>query len=202
MRTELLQVGALVSGGGRSVLNLHACLARDKIAARIAVVISSRAAAPAVARCRSAGLHVEVVERDTDDFSARIADRLRAARVELVVMAGFLSHWAIPADFAGRVINIHPALLPRFGGKGFYGDAVHRAVLASGAEESGCTVHFADEAYDQGPIILQRRVPVLPEDTPEALASRVFAEEKLALPEVVGMFADGQLRLPAPVGPA
>ncbi|HRX84213.1 MAG TPA: phosphoribosylglycinamide formyltransferase [Phycisphaerae bacterium] len=199
MRDEPLRIGVLVSGGGRSVLNLADCIARGEIPARIAVVISSRGGAPAVERCRAAGLPVAVVERTAvapAAFHAEITERLRTARAELVVMAGFLSRWEIPEDFAGRVINIHPALLPRFGGKGFYGDHVHRAVLAAGEQESGCSVHFADDQYDHGPVILQRRVPVLPEDTPTSLAARVFAEETVALPQVVRMFATGQLALP------
>jgi len=199
-RSEPLRVGVLVSGGGRSVLNLHECLVRADVAAQIVMVVSSRGDAPAVTRCAAAGLPVTVVERraySPVEFSQRIADALRAARVELVCMAGFLSFWRIPDDFAGRVINIHPALLPRHGGAGFFGDRVHRAVLAADDAESGCTVHFADDEYDHGPVILQRRMVVLPGDTVETLAARVFEEEKIALSEVVRMFADGRLELPA-----
>jgi formyltetrahydrofolate-dependent phosphoribosylglycinamide formyltransferase len=200
MQNERLRVGALVSGGGRTVLNLHACIARGDVAAEIVTVISSRADAPAVERCRAVGLHVEIVDRrllgDTD-FHKDIAESLRRARVDLVCMAGFLSYWSIPDDVAGRVINIHPALLPRHGGRGHYGDRVHRAVLASGDAESGCTVHYVDDEYDHGPVILQRRVPVLASDTADALAARVFEEEKIALPQVVQMFAEGRLELPA-----
>ena len=191
-RDEPLRLGGLVSGGGRTILNLHACIARGELDARIELVISSRASATAIERCRQVGLRVEVVDRREHvgaAFHTRIAELLRVARVELVCMGGFLSHWDIPKDFASRVINIHPALLPKFGGKGFYGDRVHRAVLDAGESESGCSVHFADDEYDHGPIIVQRRVPVLPDDSVESLARRVFEEEVIAYPDAVRMFA-------------
>jgi folate-dependent phosphoribosylglycinamide formyltransferase PurN len=110
-------------------------------------------------------------------------------------MAGFLQLLRIPDDFAGRVLNIHPALLPAFGGQGMYGRRVHKAVLAAGVKESGCTVHVADNEYDHGPIVLQRTVEVRPDDTPEALADRVFAAECEAYPEAIRLFAEGKLRL-------
>jgi folate-dependent phosphoribosylglycinamide formyltransferase PurN len=108
-------------------------------------------------------------------------------------MAGFLSLWTIPPDFHNRVMNIHPALLPKYGGKGMHGHHVHEAVLAAGETESGCTVHFADNSYDTGPIILQRKVPVLPNDTPDTLAARVFEQERIAYPEAVRRFIAGEL---------
>ena len=194
-----LRLGGLVSGGGRTVLNIHERIAAGELAARLEIVISSRPEARAVARCRKVGLRVEVVDRsrlDDTAFYQGIADLLREARVELVCMAGFLSFWRIPADFLGRVINIHPALLPAFGGKGFYGDRVHRAVLESGARESGCTVHFADNIYDHGPTILQRRVPVYADDDYEKLAARVFKEELIAYPQAIQMFIEGKCALP------
>jgi len=194
-----LRIAALVSGGGRTVLNLCDCIDRSELHAEIVVVISSSPTAPAIDRCRQRGLSVRVVDRASvadASFHQQIAGVLREARAELVCMAGFLSLWRIPDDFAGRVINIHPALLPDFGGKGFYGDRVHQAVLASGATESGCTVHFADNQYDHGPIILQRRVPVLPDDTPQHLAARVFEQERIAYPRVIEKFARGKLPLP------
>src|SRR5262249_13978637 len=113
----------------------------------------------------------------------------------LVCMAGFLQLVQIPDDFAGRVMNIHPALIPAFCGKGFHGRHVHEAVLASGVRGSGCTVHFADNEYDHGPIILQRVVPVLDDDTPEGLAARVFEEECEAYPEAIRLFAEDRLRV-------
>ena len=110
-------------------------------------------------------------------------------------MAGFLSLWRVPDELYGRVINIHPALLPDFGGSGMYGRSVHQAALRAGRSESGCTVHFCDNEYDRGPIILQRKVPVLPDDTPESLAARVFEQECIALPETIQLFAEGRIRL-------
>ena len=120
-----------------------------------------------------------------EEFGAEAFRAVEAARAELVVLAGFLRLVAIPGPWLGRVLNIHPALLPAFGGKGFYGDRVHAAVLASGAEETGCTVHYVTNEYDKGPILLQRRIPVLPGDDVHTLATRVFEAEKLALPDAI-----------------
>src|SRR5947208_11194378 len=110
-------------------------------------------------------------------------------------MAGFLQLLHVPDDYLGRVMNIHPALIPAFCGKGYYGQRVHEAVLAYGAKVSGCTVHFADNVYDHGPIILQRVVEVRDDDTPEALAARVHEQEHDAYPEAIRLFAEGRLRL-------
>jgi phosphoribosylglycinamide formyltransferase-1 len=130
-----------------------------------------------------------------ETHSAALFDICRAARVELVVMGGYLEHVLIPADFAQRVINIHPSLIPAFCGQGFYGHRVHEAVLEYGAKLSGCTVHFVDNRYDHGPIILQRPVPVEPDDSPASLAARVFAVECEVYPEAVRLFAAGRLTL-------
>lgn len=193
-----LRIAGLVSGGGRTLLNIHDRISRGELAAQIVLAISSRSRAPAVERLRDAGIEVHVVDRAaTPDpaFHQEIAELLRQAGVDLVCMAGFFCMWWIPDDFAGRVINVHPALLPDFGGRGFYGDRVHQAVLDSGATESGCTVHFADNEYDHGPIILQRRVPVLESDTPASLSARVFEQELLAFPEVIRRIISGQIML-------
>jgi phosphoribosylglycinamide formyltransferase-1 len=124
-----------------------------------------------------------------------VFDAIRHSHSELVVLAGFLSLLRIPADYRGRVINVHPALIPSFCGKGFYGTKVHDAVVQSGVKVSGCTVHFVDNEYDSGPIILQRTVPVHDRDTPQALAARVFKEECKALPEAITQYADGRLEI-------
>lgn len=198
-RKSPLRLGLLVTGGGRTALNLHEHIRQGMLDARIEVVISSRGNALAVERCREAGLNVQVVDRrflPDEAFHGRVAAALEAAGAELVCMAGLLCYWEIPTSFAGRVVNIHPALLPAFGGKGFYGERVHRAVLASGVKETGCTVHFADNAYDHGPIILQRKVPVLPGDDVRTLAARVFAEELIAYPAAIKLFTSGKLTLP------
>src|SRR5439155_8230922 len=130
-----------------------------------------------------------------EDFSERIFGPCRQAGADLVCMAGFLQLVRVPDDFRLRVLNIHPALIPAFSGKGFYGHRVHEAALEAGVKVSGCTVHFADNEYDHGPIILQRVVPVLDDDTPDALAARVFEQECEAYPEAIRLFAEGRLRV-------
>src|SRR5262249_30692129 len=128
-------------------------------------------------------------------FSDTIFEHCRALSADLVTLAGFLKLLKIPADFAGRVMNIHPALLPAFCGQGMYGHRVHEAVLESGARASGCTVHFVDDQYDHGPVILQRVVPVLDDDTPETLAGRVFEQECEAYPEAIRLFAADLMKI-------
>ncbi len=120
---------------------------------------------------------------------------IRQADADLVCLAGFLQLLRIPPDFENRVMNIHPALIPAFSGKGFHGLHVHRAVLEAGVKITGCTVHFADNEYDHGPIILQRAVAVADDDTPESLSARVFAQECAAYPEAIRLFAEGRLRI-------
>jgi phosphoribosylglycinamide formyltransferase-1 len=199
-----LRLGILVSGGGRSAVNLAEAIRRERIPAEIVAVISARPEAPAIERCRAAGLPVSVVPAAADPatFDDRLDAALDAAGVELVVLAGYLRLFRVGTRWKGRAINIHPALLPRHGGPGMFGERVHRAVLAAGDAESGCTVHWVDEAYDRGEPILQRRCPVRPDDTPETLAARVFAEERLALPEAVATISRlGALARPATIVP-
>jgi len=193
-----IRLGVLLSGSGRTLQNFIAEIAAGRLNAQIAIVVSSRAGVRGIERARSAGVPAVVVDRTARrgvSFDDAITAALADAGVELVCMAGFLSLWHIPPPFDGRVTNIHPALLPAFGGPGMYGRRVHEAVLASGATESGCTVHFADNVYDHGPIILQRRVPVLPDDSPDRLAARVLEQELIAYPEAVRLFAAGRLRV-------
>lgn len=194
-----LRIAVLVSGGGTTLENLLRRIADGRLRhVRIELTISSRADVRAVAVARDAGLPVEVVDPRRFDslqaFSDAIAHRLRDAGVQLAVMGGFLHLWRIPADFVGRVLNIHPALLPDFGGRGMYGLRVHRAVLEAGVPVSGCTVHIADDAYDHGPIIAQMRVPVRADDTPETLARRVRQAEFALYPCVIQQVADAGLR--------
>ena len=120
-------------------------------------------------------------------------DACRDADAQYVVMGGFLSYVPIPPDFENRVLNIHPALIPAFCGHGFYGHHVHESVLAYGAKVSGCTVHFVDNQYDHGPVILQKVVPVLDDDTPDTLAARVFDAECEAYPEALNLLASGRV---------
>jgi len=194
-----LRAAVLLSGTGRTFDHLLAESRARRLPITLAGVVSSRGGARGAERARAEGLECAVLRRRDFDSPAAygdaIAARLRGWRVELVLMAGFLHLWTIPADFAGRVMNIHPALLPAFGGAGMHGAHVHEAVIASGVRWSGCTVHFADNEYDRGPIILQRTVPVAFEDTPETLAQRVFAEECAAYPEAIRLFAASRLEI-------
>jgi formyltetrahydrofolate-dependent phosphoribosylglycinamide formyltransferase len=192
-----LRIGVLLSGGGRTMLNLLDQIRGRALNAEIVTVIASRPC-KGIERAKAAGLDVHLVPRketDSVSFSARIAERLDAADVELVCMAGFLSLWTVPDKYAGRVMNIHPALLPLFGGRGFYGDRVHAAVLESGMKVSGCTVHFVTNEYDAGPIIVQRTVPVEEGDTIDALAARVFVQECVAYPAAIRLYAAGRLEI-------
>ncbi len=201
-----LRLAVLLSGGGRTLQNLQDRISSGTLPATIVGVVSSRADAYGVTRARNLGLPVVVLPRrdfsDVAAFSRAIWAAVGDWRPDYVVLAGFLSLLHIPPDYERKVINIHPALLPDFGGKGFYGERVHRAVLRAGARESGCTVHFVDHQYDHGPVLLQKRVEVLPDDTPETLAERVFRAECEAYPEALCLlaqrrveWADGRVRI-------
>jgi phosphoribosylglycinamide formyltransferase 1 len=194
-----VRIAALISGGGTTVLNLQQRIAAGELSAEIVRVIASRPECGGIEKARSAGLPVEVVRRksfaSTTEFSAAIFQSIEESRADLVTLAGFLSLIEIPEAFRGRVMNVHPSLIPAFSGKGFHGRHVHEAVLERGAKVSGCTVHFADNEYDHGPIIVQRTVPVLENDTPESLASRVFEAECEAYPEAIRQFASAELEI-------
>jgi len=184
------RLGILISGGGRSALNIHQACLRGELDARVALVIAHRDEIEGVERCRAAGLRVAVLPPG-DGLADRIDAALDAAGVELVCLAGYLRRFRVGTRWAGRTMNIHPGLLPEFGGHGMYGLRVHRAVLAAGATESGCTVHEVDEEYDRGPAILVRTCPVLADDTPDSLAARVFTEECKAYPDAIRMMLAG-----------
>jgi formyltetrahydrofolate-dependent phosphoribosylglycinamide formyltransferase len=195
-----LRIGVLLSGSGTTLQNLLDRTGDGRLSGVvIACVVSSRADAFGLERARKAGVPAFVVERKAcasrTEFSKRILDVCRADDVGLVCLAGFLQLLEIPPDFADRVMNIHPALLPAFGGKGYHGLHVHQAALEAGVKVSGCTVHFADNEYDHGPIILQRVVAVADDDTPESLQARVFAQECDAYPEAIHLFAEGRLQI-------
>jgi formyltetrahydrofolate-dependent phosphoribosylglycinamide formyltransferase len=195
----VLNLAILLSGSGRSLENLQRVIAEGRLSARIAVVISSKSEAYGLERARQHGLAAVAVPRQEyqaiEAFNAAINAVLACYTIDLVVLAGFLSLYQPPAVLAGKVMNIHPALLPAFGGKGLYGERVHRAVLAAGVKISGCTVHFADAQYDHGPIILQQAVPVLDDDTVDSLAARVFAVECVLYPQAIQLFAEDRLRI-------
>lgn len=197
--TKPLRLGVLISGGGTTMLNLAEQIKHHALPATIACVISSTPRARGIQRAATIGLYAEVIRAnqfaDTEAYSHAIFSRMRAARIDLVCLAGFLSLIHIPADFENRVMNVHPALLPAFGGLGMYGHHVHQAVLDHGCKLSGCTVHFANNEYDAGPIILQKAVPVLETDTPDTLADRVMAAERELYPEAVRLYAAGRLQI-------
>jgi phosphoribosylglycinamide formyltransferase-1 len=194
-----LPVAVLISGGGTTLRNLLEKIQRRGLEVDVRLVIASHARAAGLRYADDAGISRCVVDPadygGEHAFSEAIFGACRQAGIELVVMGGFLKFVPIPADFENRVLNIHPGLIPAFCGKGFYGLRVHLAVLEYGAKVSGCTVHFVDNQYDHGPIVLQRVVPVLDQDTPESLAARVFEQECEAYPEAVRMYASGQLRV-------
>jgi len=192
-----IRLGVLLSGGGRTVINILEYIKQGKLNAEVAVVISSRSTVAGVERARNAGLNVKIIRKkdylDIDEFSKRIEEELVAANVDLVIQAGWLCLWKIPARYENRVMNIHPALLPSFGGQGMWGHHVHEAVLAAGCKVSGCTVHFCTNEYDKGPIIVQRTCEVKEEDTPDTLAVRVFEQECIAYPQAIRLFAEGRI---------
>jgi phosphoribosylglycinamide formyltransferase 1 len=192
-------IAVLISGGGTTLQNLIDRIAAGTLPVRILQVISSRRNVAGVERARKAGLSVEVIERKSfasiEAFSDRTFAACRAAGAKLICLAGYLQLLKIPADYRGKVLNIHPALLPAFGGKGMYGDHVHEAVLKHGAKVSGCTVHLVDDQYDHGPIIAQRSVEVKPDDTAATLAARVFEQECELYPEVIRAFVEGHIRV-------
>ena len=194
-----ITLAVLVSGGGTTLQNLIDQIAAGQLNARIGVVIASRGDIGALDRAAKARLMNFVVEKTAIDspaeFSRKVFTLCTDAGASLVCMAGWLSLLEIPPAFAGRVMNIHPALLPSFGGAGMYGAKVHQAVLTHGCKVSGCTVHFVDGQYDNGPIILQRPCPVLENDTAKSLAERVFQEEMIAYPEAIRLYQAGRLTI-------
>ncbi len=201
-----VRLGVLISGGGTTLMNILEYINKGRLNAEVPVVISSRSTVAGVEKAKTAGLDVKIIRKkdfpDIDELSKRIEEELVAANVDLVAQGGWLCLWKIPARYLPRpsdgrgeyrVMNIHPALLPSFGGKGMWGHHVHGAVLAAGCKVSGCTVHFCINEYDKGPIIVQRPCDVKDNDTPETLAARVFEQECIAYPQAIKLFAEGKL---------
>lgn len=197
MSPSPLPIAILISGGGTTLKNLIEKIQAGELPVEIRLVISSNPAAKGLEFAKAAGIATLVVERNAfqsaEAFSEAIFGPCRDVGARIVVMGGFLKHVPIPPDFQHRVINIHPALLPAFGGKGMYGLKVHQAVLDAGESTTGCTVHFVDDEYDHGPVILQRRVPIEPSDTAETLQARVAVCEREAYPEALRLLAAGRV---------
>jgi phosphoribosylglycinamide formyltransferase 1 len=194
-----IRIAVLLSGGGTTLKNLLAKIEAGSLRVEIVLVISSSPGVRGLQFADDAGIPTAVVQAKSftsqDEFSRSIFNLCREAGADLVVMAGFLKRVVIPDDFVNRVTNIHPGLIPAFCGQGFYGHHVHQAVLDYGAKVSGCTVHFADNQYDHGPVILQRAVPVLDDDTADTLAARVFEAECVVYPEAIQLIAEGRVRV-------
>jgi formyltetrahydrofolate-dependent phosphoribosylglycinamide formyltransferase len=196
-KSKHLRLGFLISGSGRTMMNISELIKQKELNAEIAAVISSRSETAGVEKAKAAKLPLEIIRKkdfpDIEDFSKQISKVLLDAKVDLVIQAGWLCLWKIPVKLENRVINIHPAILPAFGGQGMWGHNVHEAVLKAGCKISGCTVHFCTNEYDKGPIIVQRTCPVMDDDTPDSLAARVFEQECIAYPEAIRLFAADKL---------
>ena len=201
--SQPLRIAVLISGSGRTLKNFIDLEKSGELPVDIRLVISSDPDAGGLQYARKAGISSIVFQRSHyptgaaghEPYSADIFTACREAQVDYVVMAGFLKYVPIPKDFEQRVLNIHPSLIPEFCGQGMYGHHVHTAVLQQGAKVTGCTVHFADNIYDHGPILWQQSVPVHDDDTPETLADRVFTAELEAYPKVLRLLAANQLEI-------
>ena len=188
--TAPLGIAALLSGEGRSILNLADKIRTGALDAEIRVVIAHDASLAGVARCRKIGLDVCIVtEPGYEACSDAIDEVLQRSQAELICLCGYLRRFRVGELWSGRVVNIHPALLPEFGGRGMYGRRVHEAVLDTASKESGCTVHWVDEEYDRGPIILQERCEVREGDDIDSLSSRVFDLECSVYPRAIERIA-------------
>lgn len=194
-----VRAAVLLSGTGRSLENLLAARERGELQADIPVVISSRSGVRGIDVAREAGIDTHVITRkdapDPASLSAAVLDAIGPHKIDLLLLAGYLRQLQILPEWRDRILNIHPSLLPLFGGRGMYGGRVHQAVLDAGMKVSGCTVHIVTEEYDSGPIVVQRCVPVLEDDTPSTLGARVFEAECLAYPEAINLFAAGRIRV-------
>jgi phosphoribosylglycinamide formyltransferase 1 len=199
--TRTLSVGVLVSGEGTTVDGLAELVTGGHLPAQIVLVVADRPHAPAIERARRRGLSTLVLPThgvEEQSWERRLTRELEERGVELVILAGFLS--ILPPEWVrrwnGRAINVHPSLLPRYGGAGMYGGRIHRAVLAAGDRETGATVHLVTDDVDRGPTIAQGRIEVRPGDTPESLRARLHPVEVTLLAETIRRFADGSLPLP------
>jgi formyltetrahydrofolate-dependent phosphoribosylglycinamide formyltransferase len=188
------RIAFLLSGTGSTFQNLLERIDVGEVPAEVVVAVSDRPGAKGLEHARSRGIPVAVVDRrahaSVEAFSRALGEVLRSHAPDLVVLGGFLAVFRVPSDLRGRVLNVHPSLLPAFGGKGMYGERVHRAVLASGAKVTGCTVHVVTDEVDAGPILEQSEVPVMPGDGPDELAHRVQAAERELYPRAIRRFLE------------
>lgn len=189
-----LRIAVFASGGGTNLQSLIDATRRGGLNGRVAVVISNNSGSYALVRAANENIPAHHLSGkthpDKSEFALKVLNVLQDNRINLIVLAGYMKLLPpeVVKEFRHRIINIHPALLPKFGGKGMYGLNVHRAVLEANETNSGATVHFVDEIYDHGAILIQRTVPVLPDDDPETLAARVLEVEHRILPAAAGMF--------------
>lgn len=194
-----LRLAVFISGTGRTLKNILDRIAAGRLTAEVCLVIASTPYARGLQFAEKAGIPIQMIERkdfdSRDEYSEAMFRLCREAEIDLVVLGGFVKLLTLPEDFEDRVLNIHPSLVPSFCGKGFYGHHVHEAVLKYGTKLSGCTVHFVDSHYDRGPVILQRAVPVLDDDTPDTLNDRVFEAECEAFPDALQLLATGRITL-------
>ncbi|HSJ97260.1 MAG TPA: phosphoribosylglycinamide formyltransferase [Myxococcota bacterium] len=194
-----LRVAVLLSGEGTSLESLCERIDAGEVPARVVLVLSSKEDAGGLRRAARRGIPALALPRkafpDARAFNDALHAELAKHDVDLVALLGFLSIFELRGRFAGRCINVHPALIPAFCGRGMYGRRVHEAVLAAGVKVSGATVHFADDCYDTGPILLQEAVPVLDDDTPDTLAARVQAAERRLVPEAIRLIAAGRVEI-------
>ena len=197
--SNMLNLAILISGSGTTLQNLIDKINDKTLNANIQIVISSAPDTYGVKRADQNNIPVSIVQRkgfnNSEIFSNTIINEIEKYSVDLIILAGFLHLFKIPDKYTGKAMNIHPGLIPSFCGKGYYGHHVHEAVIESGVKVSGCTVHFVDNEYDCGPIIIQRVVQVHEDDSPETLAQRVFKEECIAYPEAINLFAEGRLKI-------
>jgi len=193
-----LRLAVLLSGSGTSLENLFDKIEARELPAEIVLVVGSREDAFGLERARRHSVPAISVPRKAfktvHDFNDALHGELEKVEIDLIALLGFMCLFET-RGFSGRTINVHPALIPSFCGKGYYGEHVHRAVLEAGVKVSGATVHFVDEQYDHGPIILQEAIPVREDDTPESLATRVQALERKLVPEAIRLFAEGRLEI-------
>lgn len=194
-----LRIACMVSGRGSTVMNLADRITRDGLPIQIVLVAATKPGVPGIDAAAQRGLATMVIAREGTTPDGAVDDALdralAAANPDLICLCGYLRLFRV-GRWAGRVINIHPGPLPRFGGKGMYGLRVHRAVLDAGLGDTRCCVHLVNDQYDRGPMLAERRVPVLPVDSPESLGARVLMAEHELLPEVLRMIATGEIDLP------